>query len=466
MAERRYDVAVLGGGPGGYAAVLRAALRGARVCCIESGQLGGTCLNAGCIPTKAMLHASGLFADCGHAAPMGIDIDGARVNGTTFMARIADVTAGLRKGLGVLMNRRGVDVIAGRGRLAGPDRIEVAADGGTIEVAAGAIILATGSRPVRPRWLDWTCPHILTTDEATRLPSLPESILIVGGGIIGCEFATVYGELGVPTTVIELTDRLVPMLDETSARAVALSLKKRKVLIHTGAKVRRVIPTEDGVAVEIDPGQTLQAARVLVAVGREANIDQIGLEEVGVETAGGVIRVDDRCRTNVDGIYAVGDAAETRQYAHLAFRMGVVAADNATGHDAADDRTVVPIGVYTHPEVAAVGMSEQRAVQHCRESGEELKIGRFPYQASGLAQAQGRPVGEVRLFGDGRTGSLLGAVVIGYRATEVIQELALALRQGLTVADLAGTIHSHPTYVEAVGEAAETFLGLPLHWLG
>jgi len=466
MAEGRHDVAVLGGGPGGYAAALRAALRGARVCCIEAGELGGTCLNVGCIPTKAMLHASGLFAELQQAAGMGIEVDGARVNAKALMTRVTETAAALRKGLTGLMRRRGVEVIAGRGRLAGPGRIDVAGADGPVEVQAGAIILATGSRPVRPRWLDWTCPHVLTTDEATRLPDLPASVVIVGGGIIGCEFATVYGELGIPVTVVEMLDRLAPMLDEAAARAIAVSLKKRKVRIHTGVKVRQVSPTEDGVAVEIEGGKTLQAGCVLVAVGREANIDDIGLEAVGVETEGGVIRADDRCRTNVEGIYAVGDAAEKRQFAHLAFRMGVVAADNATGHEAADDRTVVPIGVYTHPEVAAVGMSRERAAEHCRQDGGELAVGSFPYAASGLARAQGRPAGQVRLFGEAGTGALLGAVVIGHRATDVIQELALALRKGLTVADVAETIHSHPTYVEAVGEAAETFLGLPLHWLG
>lgn len=467
MAERRScDVAVLGGGPGGYAAALRAALRGASVCCIEADQIGGTCLNVGCVPTKAMLHASALVHDLRGAGRMGIELPEPRVDGEAFMGRVTGVAASLRKGLGVLMDRRGVEVIAGRGWLVGPDRLGVSGPEGRFEVQAGAIILATGSRPIRPRWLDWSCPHILTTDEVTRAPTLPESVVIVGGGIIGCEFATVYGELGIATTLVEMTERLTPMLDEASARAIALSLKKRKVRIHTGAKVKRVTPTEDGVAVEVGKGQTLQAACVLVAVGREPNIDDIGLETVGVETDGGVIRVDDRCRTSVDGVYAVGDAAETRQFAHLAFRMGVVAADNATGHDASDDRTVVPIGTYTHPEVAAVGLSERQAAEHCRQIGCELRVGSFPYQASGLAQAQGRPAGQVRLFGEAAGGRLLGAVVIGPRATDVIQEPALAIRKGLTVADVAETIHAHPTFVEAVGEAAESFLHLPLHCLG
>jgi dihydrolipoamide dehydrogenase len=231
--------------------------------------------------------------------------------------------------------------------------------------------------------------------------------------------------------------------------------------VHTSARVTSVEAGGEGVVARLEGGQSLEGAIVLAAVGRKANLEGLGLEEHGIRVEGGLIRVDERCRTNVEGVYAVGDAAEARQYAHLATRMGLVAADNATGHQASDDRTVLPAGVYTHPEVATVGLSEERA----REACPGLRVGRYSYQACGLAQAHGTPEGMVKLLGEEPGGRILGALVIGERATDVIQEIALAMRNGLSVEQVARTIHSHPTFVEGVLEAAESWMGLPLHTL-
>ena len=461
MSEtQKFDVAVLGGGPGGYASALRAALRGASTCCIEANLLGGTCLNVGCIPTKAMLHAAGLFRRIADASQFGILSGPPQVDDPAFMQRAGKVAAKLRKGLAGLLTARKVAVIRGRGSLAAADTVVVETASGTRQIKAGAIVIATGSRPSDPPFLPQNSERIWTTNQATTAETLPESILVLGGGVIGCEFATIYAELGIPVTVVEMLDSLVAGMDADASRAVARSLIKCGVKVITGAEVGSVSQTNAGVVAELGDGRTVRAAYALAALGRMPNIENIGIEQLGIEMAEGVIRVDDRCRTNVENIFAVGDVAERRQYAHLAMRMGVVAADNATGHDASDARDVVPVGVYTHPELAAVGLSEAEA----RSRYGKVRVGRFSLAASGIARAYGQADGLVKLIADNE-GRIVGGLIVGPRATDLIQQIALAIRCRLTLGDLAGTIHPHPTFTEAVGEAALSAEGLPMHAL-
>jgi dihydrolipoamide dehydrogenase len=454
-----YDVAVLGAGPAGYTAAIRAAERGAKTCIIESGHVGGCCLNVGCIPTKAMLHASEVYRHIVRASEYGFAAGQPSVDGAAFMGRVAQVVTGLRKGVEKLLKFRKIEVIRGRGRLTARDTIHVEAEAGPQDVTAKAIILATGSRPSRPGFLPWDSGKVLTTDEATAAKDLPKSILIVGGGVIGCEFATAYAELGIPTTVVEMLDRLVANIDAEAAKAITQSLEQRGVKILVGSKITGMKASEAGVVAAIEGGQTVEAACALVATGRAPNTQDLGLEALGIEMAGKVIKVDDRCATSVPGVYAIGDIAETRQYAHLATRMGIVAAENATGHAARDSRTVLPVGIYTHPEIACVGLSEDEAAK----SGAKVRVSRFFYQGSGMARAYGDAEGQVKLIAVEGTGEILGALVIGQHATDVVQEIALAMRHELTVDEIAETIHPHPTFVEGVLEAAEAWTGFPTH---
>ena len=456
-----YDVAILGGGPGGYTAALRAAQRGATVCVVEQGRLGGTCLNVGCIPTKALLHVSQLAFDARGAAELGLNIIDVDIDDGAVSDRIADIVAGLRKGLAGLLKARKVDVVQGLGRITAPNTIHYNINGNVQPVHAKTLIIATGSRPTRPDFVPWQAPTVMTTDRATTTDAIPQSVLIVGGGVIGCEFATIYAELGVHTVLVEQCDRLLPELEPDAGKAASRSLQRRGVHLRTNTTIDAMLADDEAVTTDLSADQRVITHAALIAVGRRPNIDDIGLETVGVELADGIIAVDDHCRTNVESIYAVGDVACRKQYAHVAARMGSVAADNATGHDAADDLAVVPECVYTHPEIARIGLSAEKA----RGQFDDVKVSDFPLLASGMAQAFGQTLGASRLVARESTGEILGAVLISPRATEIVGQVALAMRNGLTVEDLAKTVHAHPTFSETLHEAAEVWLGLPIHTL-
>ena len=458
---RSYDIAILGGGPGGYTAALRGAQRGATVCLIERGALGGTCLNVGCIPTKAMLHVSELAYRAGNASAMGLRAGQIAFDAETFAIRTARTVTALRKGVASLLKARKVDVIKGSGRLTAPTAIEVALDEGPQTVTAKSVIIATGSRPARPSFGPWDSDRVMTTDEATTTDELPASILIVGGGVIGCEFATFYAELGVKTVLVEMLDGLLGGLDADAVKVVTASLTARGVHIRTGATVQTMSADTTAVTTELSIDQTVITHAALIAVGRQPNTEDLGLDELGITLTDSLISVDDRCRTSVDHLYAIGDVACAKQYAHVATRMGIVAADAATGHDTTDDLSVVPECVYTHPEVASVGMSELEA----NDEFADVKVVRFPLRASGMAQAYGETDGLVKLIARQSNGRVLGALVIGPHATDTIHEVAVAIRHALTVGQLAETIHAHPTFAETIHEAAEAWTGLPTHML-
>jgi dihydrolipoamide dehydrogenase len=372
------------------------------------------------------------------------------------MKRVHDVVATLAKGLAGKYKALGVQILAGRAlTIDGKFSVSVELASGDEEtVSAKSVIIATGSRPSRLAGLPWESGKVWTTDQAIMADDLPQSVLILGGGIIGCEFATMYSELGIPVTMVEMLDRLAAVLDEDASKLIARSLRRRKVTVHLDAKIASMIAEDNGITATLAEGKTIRAARALVAVGRRANIDELWLSALGIETRNGVIAVDDHCRTSVPGIYAIGDVAHKSQYAHLAARMGVVAAQNAMGIDSSDDMTVVPAGVFTHPEVATVGMNEAEA----RKQYPSVRAASVQYQATGIGWAYNQRDGLAKIIADNETGRIYGGLVVGYHGTDVIQEIALAMRHGLGVEHLANTIHAHPTFCEAVQMAAR-------HWL-
>jgi dihydrolipoamide dehydrogenase len=453
----RYDVAIIGAGPGGYTAALRAAQRGASVVLIDKSHPGGTCLNAGCIPTKALLHASAMAFSPAAAKRAGIEFAAPTIDGEAVMARVAKIVAGLRKGVHQLLKARKVTFLVGSARLTGPDVIVVDSNEGDLAIEANRIIVATGASPVRPGWASWGSPRIMTTDEAMTASVLPESIIIIGGGVIGCELATAYAELGIETHLVELTPALLPGLDADISNIVTRSLKKRKVQLYVGTGVDSLAGAEEAVTATLSGGQVLTASHALVAIGRQANIGGLGLETLGVNIADGRIVVDEQCRTSVEGLYAVGDVACSKHYAHVASRMGLIAAMGATDGELADELSLVPECIYTHPEAAAVGYTQA--------DDAAIAVRQVPISACGIAQAYGEIDGMVKLFIDTASRQIRGGVIIAPHATELISTITLAIRQGLTVEAFANLVWPHPTFAESLGEAAEAYLGYPLHVL-
>ncbi len=454
-----YDMVTIGSGPGGSAAARQVARRGGRACIVEAGTLGGVCLNVGCIPTKAMLAASDLAWRMRSAGTFGIASVEPRIDGQAFMGRVAAVVAELasRSAAAINMSKQ-IDLVRGRGRLVDAHTVAVDTSEGEKRITARAVVIATGSSPARPGFLPWDSPRLMTTNEAVTASDLPASVIVMGGGVIGCEMATVYSELGIATTVVEMLDSLLPGLDAEAGKAVTASLAERGVEVLTGRKVTAMTDDGDDIIASLDDGRELRAARALIAVGRRPNVDDIGLAKAGVQVEGGIIPVNDHCRTNVESVYAIGDVAETRQYAHLADRMGVVAAENIMGADLTDDRTVVPVGAYTHPEAASVGITLAQA----KEAFGKARLFRSSYANAGMAVACGQTQGQVKIVACPDSGRIYGALWIGPHAVDMIHEFAIAMRHGLTMAQLYHTIHAHPTFQEAAMLAAEGWVSQSL----
>ena len=456
-----YDIAILGAGPGGYVAALRAAGLGAKVALIEAVWLGGTCLNVGCIPSKAYLHLAELYetvrrqGDAFGILADKLTVDFARV--VDHKDKVVKLNTG---GVASMLKKRGVQVIMGRGRLTAPGGLSIdLTDGSSRSLTAGKIILATGSTSTKFDFIPFDGKRVFTSDDVWDRRELPAHALIVGGGVIGCEFASIFSGFGAQVTVVEMLDRILPLQDEDVSKELTKAFKKRKVKLHTGRKVEQMTVDGETVQSTLDDGTEIEADLVLVAVGRRPNTDDIGLDAAGVQTDNGVIVVDERCQTNVANVYAIGDCATTLQLAHVASRMGLVAAENACGHEAAETLGVVPAGIFTHPEVGEVGLSETKA----KEIGRDVKVAKFPMMASGIAHAFAATEGFAKLVADPVTGEILGASIVGQHAADIIHEVALAMRNELTVDEIALTIHAHPTFSETVMEAAEAWLDRPIH---
>lgn len=453
-------ILVLGGGPAGYVAALRAAQLGAEATVVEAREIGGTCLNRGCIPTKAMVAGAERLVMARGAAEFGVRVGEVGLDFAAFMARKERATVQLRDGVAQLLKGRKVEVVAGRATLAGPGRLALD-DGRTLE--GDAVILASGSEPVRLPVFDWDDERVMTSDEFLVIDHVPERLAIVGGGVIGCEFASVFAKLGSEVTVVEMLDQLLPGEDERTGRTLQQAFRRLGIEVVLKNAVEAVSATPDSLTLRLADGRKVAADVTLVGVGRRPVSRGLGYEEVGVEVDDhGFVVVDDTLRTTLDGVFAAGDVAGPPLLAHWAYHQGAIAAENAvTGGRLEVDRDVVPNCVFSSPEVASFGLTEDRAAAE----GRAVEVAHVRFNGNSKAVIEGENEGYVRIVCEAGSGKVLGASLIGPRVTELVHELALAARAGLTLADVAGTIHAHPTLAEAVGEAALSGLGRGMHSL-
>ena len=455
----KYNIIVIGSGPGGYVAAIRASQLGKKVAIVEKAELGGVCLNWGCIPTKALLKSAQVYTYCKNAAHYGVAVEGeVKPDFEKIVARSRTVADTMSKGVAFLMKKNNIDILAGWGRLAGEGKIDV--DGTLYE--ADAVILATGARPRQMPFMPVDGEHVISSREALTLPRLPESMIVVGSGAIGSEFACLYASLGVKVTVVEYMPQMMPLEDEEVAKAMERAFRKMRATVLTSTTVKAV-RVEDGIChVDIEGkkgAQTLQAEVVLSAVGVKSNIENMGLEEAGVAVERDKVVVDEHYQTSVKGVYAIGDIIATPALAHVASAEAIHCVEHICGlNPDAVDYTTIPSCVFTTPEVASVGMTEQQA----RDKGIEYKVGRFPFTASGKATAAGDRDGFVKLIFDNEE-RLIGAHLVGATVTEMLGEPTLAKRLGATAHLIAKTIHSHPTMHEGLMEAAESAMGAAIH---
>lgn len=453
-----YDVMVIGSGPGGYAAAIRCAQLGLRTAVVERAELGGTCLNWGCIPTKALLKSAEVYRYASHAAEYGVEIaaEAVRPDLSAMVARSRGVAEQMSKGIDFLLKKNKVDVLVGTGSLTDvPHTVAVTAEDGTATTyEARHIILATGARPREFPSIPVDGERVITSRQALTLTKLPESMVVIGSGAIGAEFATFFATLGTRVTIVEYAPTLAPLEDEEISKLLERSFRKAKIAVMTGTEVRGVEATDSGCRVNVagkKGEQFLEAETVLSAVGIAANTEGIGLEEAGVRIERGKVVVDEHYRTSAEGVYAIGDLIPTPALAHVATAEAIHCAEFIAGREPeAVDYAVIPSCIYTTPEVASVGLTEAQAV----ERGYTLRIGKFPYTASGKATAAGNRDGMVKLVFDAETDRLLGAHLFGLNVTEMIAEPSLGLTLGATAHDVLRTIHPHPTMSEGILEAA------------
>ncbi len=464
MSEN-FDVVVIGGGPGGYVAAIRASQLGKKVALVERAHLGGICLNWGCIPTKALLRSAEIYHHITHAEQYGISVKGASFDLKKIVERSRGVSDQMKKGIGFLMKKHKVTVFEGSGALGGKGKVIVTdADKKKIADLEGkAIILATGARARNLPGLEADGKLVWSYREAMVPESMPKSLLVMGSGAIGIEFASFYNTLGVDVTVVELQDRIMPVEDEEISKFAQKQLEKQGMKIITGAVVKALNKGTDNVTATVvrgDETQNILVDRVISAVGIVANIEGLGLEGTKVKTEHGRIVVDSHCQTAEPGVYAIGDITGAPWLAHKASHEGVIAAEHIAGaHPHAMTRENIPGCTYCNPQVASVGLTEKAA----REKGYELKVGRFPFMGNGKAVALGEPEGLVKTVFDAKTGELLGAHLVGAEVTELVQGFVIGKQAELTEADFMATVFPHPTLSEMMHESVLDAYGRALH---
>ncbi|MVZ63290.1 dihydrolipoyl dehydrogenase [Sphingobacterium humi] len=459
-----YDIIVIGSGPGGYVAAIRASQLGFKTAIIEREALGGICLNWGCIPTKALLKSAQVFEYLNHAEEYGIKVNGGEADFGAIVKRSRGVADGMSKGIQFLMKKNKIDVIMGTAKIKKGGKIEVKAeDGSTKEYTAKHTILATGARSRELPNLPQDGKKIIGYRQAMNLPKQPKSLVVVGSGAIGVEFAYFYNAIGTQVTIVEFMDRIVPVEDEEISKQLEKSLKKAGINILTKSEVQSVDTKADLCKVSIKTAkgvETIEAEVVLSAVGITPNIENLGLEEVGVKTDKGRVLVDDYYKTNIDGVYAIGDIVKGQALAHVASAEGITCVEKIKGlHVDPIDYNNIPGCTYCSPEVASVGFTEKAA----KDAGYEVKVGKFPFSASGKASAAGAKDGFVKVIFDAKYGEFLGAHLIGANVTEMIAEVVVARKLETTGHEVLKAVHPHPTMSEAIMEAVADAYGEVIH---
>ncbi|OJU80723.1 MAG: dihydrolipoyl dehydrogenase [Chlamydia sp. 32-24] len=458
--QNSYDIVVIGSGPGGYPAAIRAAQQGKKVALVEAKELGGTCLNRGCIPSKALIASAELYDRMKYANNLGIQIDGLQFDYSKMVDRKDEVVAKIRKGLEGLIKSNNITIINGFATLLTKDEIKIEGKGDSFTLRANKIIIATGSESRSIGSFPFDGNKIIDSTDLLNLRTLPKKLAIIGGGVIGCEFASLFNTFGVEVFIFEMLPRILPMEAINVSEALKKSFLKKGVKLEVNAKVETIEKNSEGITVVLGNGSKIEADMALVAVGRSLNVKDIGLESLGIElTKEGLVKVDAKMETSVPGIYAIGDIASKWWLAHVATHQGIVAADNACGKEAFMHYEAVPSVIFTQPEIATVGLSLESA----KEKGYQAKYGSFPFQALGKSQATLHTDGFAQIVIDERTGQILGAQVVGYGASIMIAEMAVAIANELTVECITETIHAHPTIPEAWLEAAYLSLDQPLH---
>lgn len=458
-----YDLIVIGSGPGGYVAAIRAAQLGLKTAIVERENLGGICLNWGCIPTKALLKSAQVFEYLNHAADYGIKVNGGEADFGAVVKRSRDVADGMSKGISFLMKKNKIDVITGTGKIKAGKKVEVTADGKTTIYEAKHIILAVGARSRALPNLQQDGKKIIGYRDAMTLPKLPKSMVVVGSGAIGSEFAYFYATMGTKVTLVEFLPSIVPVEDAEVSKQLERSFKKAGISVMTEASVESVDTKGDSCKVKIKTKkgeEIIECDIVLSAVGIQANLENLGLEDVGIATDKGKILTNPFYQTNMPGYYAIGDCVGGQALAHVASAEGIICVEKIAGHSPeALDYNNIPGCTYCQPEIASVGYTEAKA----KEAGYEIKVGKFPFSASGKASAAGAKDGFVKLIFDAKYGELLGAHMIGANVTEMIAEIVVARKLEITGHELIKTVHPHPTMSEAIMEAAAAAYGEVIH---
>lgn len=452
-----FDIAVIGGGPGGYVAAIKAAQLGKKVCLLEKGELGGVCLNRGCIPTKALLKSAAVLNEIRDAGQFGVTIPGAAAASLDFAAaqrRKAGVVKRLTGGVGMLLKSNQVTVIAGQAAFVDKQTLQI----GNERVTADSIIIATGSQPVRlPIPVSAGAP-VITSDEALELKEIPRSLVVVGGGVIGVEFAYLYASLGTKVTIVEMFDRILPPIDAEVAQQADKMLRGLGIQIFCSAKATGI---ENSTLYFEQGGASKQAVgeKILIAVGRAPNTEGLNLEAAGVAMDRKAIKTDEHMKTNMPNIYAIGDVNGKSMLAHTASAEGLVAVDNILGKAAVMDYGRIPACVYTHPEIASIGMTEDEA----RQKHDAVKVGKFPFSANGKAMVEGESAGFVKVITEAKFGEILGVHMFGPHVTDMIASMAVAMTAEASAHEIVAAIHPHPTLSETVAEAFHAALDRAIH---